>query len=159
MDQIQAIYASTSGNVEMTVETVANNWREQGYAVDLHRSEVVNPEIISQNRVFLFATSTWDRGEINPFFIPILEKIAQTDCTGKAAFFIGCGDFRYEPVKFNMGIQEVHDVWKDKGGQIMFHPLKINGDPQLAMEPVILPWITKSLPHVQTLFEGEGQHE
>jgi flavodoxin len=153
MESVQAIYASTSGNVEMTVETVARAWQEQGYEVELHRSEVVSPQIISDNHFFVFAVSTWDHGIFNPYFTPIFEEILKTDCAGKAAFFIGCGDFRYEPVNFNMGIQKIHDAWRDQGGTIMLHPLKINGDPELSVHNVINPWIEKSIPQLATLFE------
>lgn len=156
MESVQAIYASTSGNVEMTVEAVAEGWRQTGVEVFLHRSEIVPPEIISDNRLFLFAASTWEHGEFNPYFAPIFEKISTTDCSGKTAFFVGCGDYRYEPVKFNMGIQKIMDTWVAQGGQAIFHPLKINGDPQLAMEKVIQPWIQESLPHLKTVAGGNN---
>lgn len=154
MEPIQAIYASTSGNVEMTVEAVADAWRQHGYQVDLHRSEVVSPQIIHDNKFFVFAVSTWDHGIFNPYFTPIYEEILKTDCTGKSAFFIGCGDFRYEPVNFNMGIQQIHDAWRDQGGTIMLYPLKLNGAPELSMHNVVQPWVEKSLPQLATLFEG-----
>jgi flavodoxin len=88
---------------------------------------------------------------MNPFFNPIYEAITKTDCNGKAAFFIGCGDFRYEPILFNMGIQKIHDAWIKQNGKVMHHPLKINGDPQLAMEKVVYPWIEESFSDLELL--------
>ena len=137
---IHCIYASTSGNVEIVVETVARIWQSQGLSTELHRSEQTKIDLIQNNQNFLFATSTWDRGTLNPFFVPLLEEMKKIDFTGKKAAFIGLGDIRYESVFFNRGIDFIHDAWKANQGEVLFRMLKLNGDPYAQLDTVVKPW-------------------
>jgi flavodoxin len=138
------VYASTSGNVEFVIDTIADHWRQAGHLVETHRAEVTSIDIVTQNQLFLFGTSTWEHGELNPFFVPLYEKLQTIDCTNKSAFFVGCGDYRYEPVLFNRGIQLIQERWESQGGQVNYHPLKINNDPSLSLHNLIEPWINQT---------------
>lgn len=149
MATIHAIYASTSGNVEFVVDTIAAGWQQAGQEVILSRAEVTPAEVINHNSLFLFATSTWDHGIMNPFFNALYEHMGTLDCSHKAAFFVGCGDFRYEPVLFNTGIQSILERWKERGGEELYHPLKLNGDPSKSLDNLIKPWIQATVPLLQ----------
>ncbi len=137
---IHCIYASTSGNVEIVVETVAEALKAQGFQTELHRAEQTKIDLIQNNQNFIFATSTWERGTINPFFVPLLEEMKKADFTGKKAGFIGLGDIRYEAVLFNRGIDLIHDAWKANHGEVLFRLLKLNGDPYAQLDSVVKPW-------------------
>lgn len=141
MATIHAIYASTSGNVELVVDTISAGWQQAGQQVISSRAEATSPEVLTHNSLFLFATSTWDHGIMNPFFNTLYEQMSTIDCSNKAAFFVGCGDFRYEPVLFNTGIQLILERWKERGGQELYHPLKLNGDPTKSLDNLIRPWV------------------
>lgn len=159
---IHAIYASTSGNVEAVVEKVAEIFRSQGLSVELHRAERTDPKIVAQNDLFLFATSTWEHGEINPFFKPLLKALKDISCVGKAAGMIGLGDNRYELVLFNMGIEKVRDAWKEQGGEQLYHTLKLNGDPYEHLEHEVAQWAAEIAPYytyddrLEGLLEGQA---
>lgn len=142
MATIHAIYASTSGNVEWVIDTIADAWRLAGHQVNTHRAEITSPDVIAENDLFLFGTSTWEHGELNPFFVKLYEAMEKMDFSNKSAFFIGCGDFRYEPVLFNAGIQFIVDRWKNNSGTELYHTLKFNNDPKLSADKLLQPWIT-----------------
>lgn len=80
---IQAIYASTSGNVEYVMTQIAKIEPR----VKLLRAEYIDSKSFDSD-IFIFATSTWAHGEVNPIFVLLLEQIVNRDMTGKKAFFI-----------------------------------------------------------------------
>lgn len=137
---VTIIYASTSGNVEVVCEKVAQVLTENGYAAELHRAEVTEIDIVKDNQLFIFATSTWEHGEINPFFDKLLAAMAETDCAGKRAGYIGLGDFRYEPVLFNVAIDIVKETFEKQGGSQVSKILKINGEPYNLLDTTVKKW-------------------
>ncbi|MBN1916000.1 flavodoxin family protein [Candidatus Dojkabacteria bacterium] len=137
---MQIVYASTSGNVEVVVEKVSEVLTEKGIVNRLHRSEQTSIDLIRNNSLFVLATSTWEHGEINPFFNKLLAKIKKEDLSRKNAAFIGLGDMRYEPILFNQGIKILKDVWMDKGGGILHELLLINGEPYGILDSRVSKW-------------------
>lgn len=142
-DLIQVIYASTSGNTEIVVEKVADIWREHGYMVELHRAEKTDPEIINRHSLFLLATSTWEHGQLNPFFKKIFDHLKTVNCSQKTAMFLGCGDTRYEPVLFCGGMETLRERWITQGGQEIGERLKINGEPYAILDTTVTQWAEK----------------
>jgi flavodoxin len=140
---ITAIYASTAGHVETTVEYVAEVWRGLGHVVELHRAEKTSPEIFSTHQDFFIATSTWEHGELNPFFMPIYTAWKEMDLKGKRASFLGLGDTRYEPVHFGRGVDYLQQRWVERGGTMVGPMLKINGEPYHQLEAIVKPWAAK----------------
>lgn len=140
---IHAIYASTSGNVEITVEAAIEVLRQQGFEVVLHRSEQTAIEVIQNNENFILASSTWEHGVLNHFFQPLYEAMKKIDLTGKKAAFIGLGDMRYEPVLFNQGIKILHKTWHELGGEQLGGMLLINGEPYHILDTKVKPWATE----------------
>lgn len=147
---IHAIYASTSGNVEKVVETVAGILRAGGHTVTLHRAEQTPIELVTANSCFILATSTWEHGVINPFFKPLLEALKSTNCQGKRAAFIGLGDRRYEPVLFTEGMSILRNTWLQQGGQEIGEPLRMQGEPYAQIEYVVKPWTTSIMEALST---------
>lgn len=141
---VPIIYASTSGNVESVCYAVSDFLKEVGIETELHRSEKVDPNIIVENYLFIFAASTWEHGVMNPFFEPIYQEIKQNDMTGKKACFIGLGDMRYEKVLFNKAIEQIRDVFLTQGGEQIGLTLKMNGEPYQQIDTIVKNWITKT---------------
>jgi flavodoxin len=137
---VHCIYASTSGNVEVAVEAAAKVWQELGWDVQLHRAEQTSIELIRQENHFLLATSTWEHGALNPFFVPLFKAMSQEQFNGKQAAFLGLGDQRYEPVLFCQGMEIVKQVWQKNQGEIIGFPLKVNGEPYAQLDRTVIPW-------------------
>lgn len=137
---IHIIYASTSGNTEVVVEKIAQVWQQAGLQVELHRAERTDPTLILQNTTFVLATSTWEHGQLNPFYKKIYDALKTYDCAGKKAAFVGCGDTRYEPVLFCGGMEKLRERWLAQGGQELGSPLKINGEPYAQLDTVVAEW-------------------
>lgn len=142
---VTIIYASTSGNVELVAEEVAQLLKQRGYKETLHRAEITPIAEIAANKLFVFATSTWEHGRINPFFDKLLSAIGELDSgalSDKQAAFIGLGDKRYEPVLFCQGIETLKQALTAKGISQVGDTLKINGDPHGLLDTVVKDWVT-----------------
>lgn len=137
---IYLIYASTSGNVEIVMEEVAKVLKANGFAIFLSRVEVTPIETVSKNSKFVFGTSTWEHGLLNPFFERLYGELSKIDCLGKQAAFVGLGDRRYEPVLFCEGAEKVRRLWIKAGGREIDTILKIQGEPYEQIDSAIVPW-------------------
>ncbi|HEC64315.1 MAG TPA: hypothetical protein ENI23_03380 [bacterium] len=138
---IKIIYASTSGNVEVVCDTVAEFLKEKGIESELFRSEQTSIDLIRENSLFLFATSTWENGTLNPFYMKLYKEMNELDLTGKRAGFIGLGDIRYEPVLFCAGLDVLKKRFTEKGGEEIHVNLKLNGDPYEFLDTVVKIWV------------------
>lgn len=140
MKDIYIIYASTSGNTELVCERIAEILQENKYSLHLSRAEKTNIDIIKDNSLFIFATSTWDHGVINPFFVRLLTEMEHEDFKNKHAGFVGCGDIRYEPILFCEGIETIKKLFLKNSGSQISHTLKINGDPYKELDTSVKLW-------------------
>lgn len=141
---VTIIYASTSGNVELVAEEVAQSLKQRSYKVTLHRAEITPVSEIETNKLFVFATSTWEHGRINPFFDKLLSAISDLEAgslANKQAAFIGLGDKRYEPVLFCQGIETLKQALTSKGISQVGDTLKINGDPHGLLDTIVKDWV------------------
>lgn len=138
---IKIIYASASGNVEAVCEFVGQILEGHHFDVELIRAETCDSAEIIKSSLFVFATSTWEHGEISPYFEPVLADFAHLDMHHKYAGFIGLGDTRYEPVLFCKGAELARDTFVKRGGKQVTEMLKINQSPYSKLEPVVKPWV------------------
>ena len=140
---IDLVYASTSGNVEIVMETVARVLQQNGFEIVLNRAEKTPIETIKKNKYFVFGTSTWDHGQLNPFFQKLYEDMHTVNFQNKEAAFVGLGDRRYEPVLFCEGINKIHGLWSEKGGKKIGTVLKIQGEPYENLDSKVVPWASE----------------
>lgn len=141
--KVHSIYASTSGNVEFTIEFIAKVLRNSGFNVFLSRSEKTSIDTIKSHNRFIFATSTWEHGRLNPFFEKLYEAMQNEKFYGKQAAFVGLGDHRYEPVFFCKGIKDLRKLWLDNGGIEVNPTLMIQGEPYEQLDSTIASWSYK----------------
>lgn len=137
---IPIIYASTSGNIESVCERISDILASHKIKTTLHRAENTDFSVIADNDLFVFATSTWEHGEINPFFNKLLNEISTNDMTGKKAAFVGLGDTRYEQLLFAKGIEILKDAFLKSGGSEISTTLKIDGEPYDYMNTTVKMW-------------------
>lgn len=144
---VHIIYASTGGNTEHVMEQVAEVWQEQGVQVVLHRAEQTPFSVVAENQFFLFSTSTWDHGTINPFFKRLFDEMKSADFSGKVASFIGLGDRRYEHHYFCSGMTQLKDLWEKNNGVSIGVALTIGREPfEDAIEVMVNKWANETLP-------------
>ena len=140
---IDLVYASTSGNVEIVMETIAKVLRQNDFKIALNRAEKTPIGAIKKNKYFVFGTSTWDHGHLNPFFQKLYEAMQTVNFQNKEAAFVGLGDRRYEPVMFCEGINKIHGLWSKKGGKEIGTVLKIQGEPYENLDSQVVPWASE----------------
>lgn len=149
---IPCIYASTSGHTEAVVEFVAQRWEASTYpqiSCPLHKAEQTQADIFETSDLFLMGVSTWRHGDVNPYFRPLMDQMKEIDLSGKKAFFIGLGDYRYEHVLFCGGLDQLVDRWEDRGGQSIKHHLKIHGEPFDQLDTVVTAWADHHLANIR----------
>jgi flavodoxin len=140
LPEIQIIYASTSGNVEAVAYKVSEVLDKYRIKSNLHRADQTDLRTITANKFFIFASSTWEHGIINPYFDPLVAEINESDLKGKYAGFIGLGDTRYEPINFCKGIEILQGDFIKSGGKQIGTLLKINGSPYKILDSIIVDW-------------------
>ena len=140
---IKIIYASASGNVEVTCEYIAEKLSAAGFDISLHRAEQTDVSELQSHDRFILSTSTWAHGEFSPFFSNLYKQMAGTDLSGKQSAFVGLGDTRYEPVHFCGGMELIKERFIEQGGSELGEMLKIDGDPHDQLEGEVLPWTNK----------------
>jgi flavodoxin I len=148
---LYAVYASTSGNVELVMDYLAQHLTTAGWQVALSRAEQTDPAVITDNSLFLFGTSTWEHGRLNPFFDKLYEQMKTIDCHGKQAAFVGLGDSRYEAILFCEGMEQIKRLWLERGGTVLGMPLKINGEPHAVLSKLAGPWSERTFSQVGAL--------
>lgn len=147
---IHLIYASTGGNTEIVMETIAKLLEKRGFVPHLHRSEQASISVIKDNDLFILGTSTWEHGALNPFYRRLIKEIKEVSLQGKKAAFVGLGDTRYEPVLFCEGIEKVKRAWESRDGKSIGEILKINGEPYGLLDTDVVVWTEAII----TLFES-----
>lgn len=142
---IQFIYASTSGHTEAVIEFIADLWRQTGVETAIMRAEAASPNVLTEHRLFVLGISTWQHGDANPYFRPLMSAMKEIDLSGKYAAFVGLGDKRYEPVLFNYGLDLLKQRWWDGGGKEIGEDLRINGEPFAKLETEVADWANQTL--------------
>lgn len=146
---LQIIYASTSGNVELACEHAAGFlYSHFQIESELHRAEKTDINLVLENNKFIFATSTWEHGELNPYFANLHQQMSRQSLKDKYAGFIGLGDKRYEPVLFCEGMEIVRRTFIERGGQQMGEALKIDGEPHHQLD-LVEQWCNQFTPLIQ----------
>ena len=149
---VTIIYASTSGNVEIVMEKIAEILAQKGYIPSLHRSENTDISVINKANLIIFATSTWGHGKVNPFFGKFLKQMKKYDFSGKKAGFFGLGDIRYEPVYFCEGIKAAREVFLKNKGKELYRVQMMNGDPYELLNTIVKRW---TLDFIKALEEND----
>jgi flavodoxin len=146
---VSLVYASTSGNVEATMENIAARLCEANFKCELLRVEKINFSVFKKEKFFILATSTWDHGIINPFWDKMISEFEKNSLSGKKAAFVGLGDFRYEPVYFCRGIDILRDYFIKAGGEQVGVTLKVNGDPYEQFDKLVKIWTDNLIKQLQ----------
>jgi flavodoxin I len=150
---INIIYASTSGNVEAVCEKISQLLNKQGFSTSLNRAEQTEASLLTDSDLIIFATSTWEHGELNPFFRNIFEEMKHMDFSGKSAAFIGLGDTRYEPVYFCEGMEILKSRFLERGGGEIGESLRIDGEPYSLLDSDVSEWTFELIKLIERLDE------
>ena len=144
-NNISIIYASSSGNTLFVSEFVAGKLDEQGFTTDLINADIFDPMDLNKMDHVLFATSTWEHGEIHPFFHNTIKRLDQIVLQGRKVAFIGTGDRRYEPILFCGGMEILRKKVLSRGADEILSPLRLDGDPRPNADSTVSKWVDKLL--------------
>lgn len=132
------------GHTEIVVDRVAQILNASNIECMVHRAEVTDYSVIQQNDKFIFATSTWEHGVINPYFDKILSNLSNdNNLTRKYAAFIGLGSTKYEIYFFCEGAKILRKAWLDGGGMELIPPIYMDGLPYDKLDTIVPNWVDK----------------
>jgi flavodoxin len=141
---IQIIYASTMGHTELVVEKISELLTSVGIENELHKAEVTDYSVIQNNSKFIFATSTWEHGVMNPYFDKIFDQLTQErDLSSKIAAFVGTGSVKYEIYFFCEGAKMLRKAWIDGQGREYVGPIFLDGLPYDKLDTLVTNWTNK----------------
>ena len=153
---IQIIYASASGNTEIVAETIRDVLRDNDIDYEIGRAEQTSEKTILESDLFLFATSTWEHGVINPHFNKVVDIIKHHQMIGKRAAFVGTGDTRYERVKFCGGMKMLRELFIEQNGRELINPLMIDGDVYGVLDTKVTEWAQELVENLTKLEKDES---
>ncbi len=104
MEKIGIFYGSTEGNTAEVVKKVKKSMNN----VDLHPVDAATPDDLAKYDILIFATSTWNIGELQEDWEDFIGFIDEVDFLGKRVAFIGVGDSECYPDTFADGIGIIH---------------------------------------------------
>ena len=124
MTRAIVIFASTTGNTEALVESVALALKENG--VEVTTKNVANATIdeLSNYHLVLLASSTWDG--LSEDFEDFHQKLAGLSLVGKKAAVFGPGDSANFPDAFCESVDVLEERLKQCGAEIVTRALKID---------------------------------
>ena len=132
------------GHTELVVDKVSELLMRAGIENKLTKAEVTDYSIIENNSQFVFATSTWEHGVINPYFNSILEQLSlEKDLSGKIAAFIGTGSVKYEVFYFCEGAKILRKTWLEANGREYLPPIYVEGLPYDKLDTLVANWTNK----------------
>jgi len=140
MANILIIYASTSGNTELTCEKVADVLREKANTVTLQRAELSKVEDIFEYDLSILASPTYGQGALHKQMVPLAMAMKSKDFSGQKFALIGLGDAKYD-LYHNIESEKIlKEIIKNSGGELITDSLKIIKSPIPFLETNIKKW-------------------
>lgn len=132
MEKIIIAYASITGNTKLISESIKNklsmNFSDK-FEFELKDMASLTTEDLLNNSKFIFGSSTWSDGDLNPTADEYFSKLASSNISlvGKKFFLFGLGESFYP--NFCTAIDKMAAYLKKLGAEVSDNTLKIDGDP------------------------------
>ncbi len=122
MEKIGIFYGSTEGNTESVVKKVQKSMDN----ANLHRVDTAAINDIAKYKTLIFATSTWNTGELQEDWEAFIDTLDEIDFHGKRVAFIGVGDAECYQDTFADGIGMIYERIVNSGA-VFFGSWAIDG--------------------------------
>jgi flavodoxin I len=90
--KVGIFFGSSTGNTESAVEKLVDVMNSNGFEAESHNVASVSTEDFDNYETMIFATSTWNDGELQDDFDSIFRDFEKYDFAGKKVGFVGLGD-------------------------------------------------------------------
>lgn len=137
MANILIIFGSTTGNTESVAQKIGKHLNGAGHTVAVKNVVDTNVEDLGAGHdLIVFGVSTWgdDEIEMQEDFAEFFPNFDNLDLKSRKIALFGCGDSSY--TFFCGAVDLLEDKIDELGGVLVQEPLKIDGDPQGAMEDI-----------------------
>lgn len=90
--KVGIFFGSSTGNTESAVEKLVDIMNENGFEAESHNVASISTDDFDNYETMIFATSTWNDGELQDDFDSIFKDFEKYDFSGKKLGFLGLGD-------------------------------------------------------------------
>ncbi|CAN5123224.1 flavodoxin [soil metagenome] len=122
-------YATYSSGTDLASQLVTDILTEKNIAVERKDIRSVEPVSLREYDYVIFASPSWRTrkgdGQPHEFFLDFMDKTARADFSGVRFAIFGLGDKAY--THFGGAVDELVSYVKERGGEIIGEPLKIDG--------------------------------
>lgn len=110
--KVGIFFGSSTGNTESAVEKLVDMMNENGFTAESHNVASISTDDFDNYETMIFATSTWNDGELQDDFDAIFKDFEKYDFSGKKVGFLGLGDQDGYSENFVDGIGILHNACK-----------------------------------------------
>jgi len=117
MQNVGIFYGSLTGNTESAAKQI-----QKEFGADIAKNfdtSSAKAGDIEQFSNLIFASSTWNDGDMEEDFEDFLPEISSANLKGKKVAIFGCGDQESYPDTFVDAIGEIYEAIKDNGCEIV----------------------------------------
>ncbi len=117
MQKIGIFYGSLTGNTELAAKQIQKEFgADVAKIFDVAKAKADDIEQFSN---LIFASSTWDDGDMEEDFEDFLPEISSVNLKGKKVAIFGCGDQESYPDTFVDAIGKIYEAVKEKNCEIV----------------------------------------
>ena len=122
-------YATYSSGTDLASQLVTTLLTEKDISVERINIKEVEPSVLVNYDYVIFASPSWRTrkgdGQPHEFFLDFMDKTENISFSGIKFAIFGLGDKAY--THFGGGVDNLVAFVKEKGGEIIIEPLKIDG--------------------------------
>jgi flavodoxin len=127
------VYGTGSGNTELVSQMVAAGLEDKGMEVECVRVEKTSVEEVIKADLIVLASSTWNVGELQDYFVPFHKELIEQQLPGKPMAVIGLGDSKNYDI-FNGASDILEAAVKKVGGLQLLPTMRIDGPPHKVLD-------------------------
>jgi flavodoxin I len=110
--KVGIFFGSSTGNTESAVEKLVDLMNENGFTAESHNVASISTDDFDNYETMIFATSTWNDGELQDDFDSIYRDFEKYDFLGKKIGFVGLGDQEGYSENFLDGMGTLYNACK-----------------------------------------------
>ena len=144
--KIGLLYGTETGNAEMLCEDIEEEIGG-GYECEIEDLANLEPSDLSDDRFYVFVTSTYGNGDLPTTAAPFLEKLTEErpDLSNIRFAMFGLGDMVFDET-YNQGSARLKEILIQCGAEMLGERGLHDASSGEAPEDIALPWIQTVLP-------------
>lgn len=138
--KILIIYSTVGGNTEMVVEALEENLKGEDHEVQLERGESVHLDDIRSYDACVLASPTYAKGMLHHHMARFAKGFSEIHLKDMPFAAVALGDIAWGEEHHIAAAGHLEKLIEAVEGKRVLDTLKIDGDPELALEKEVADW-------------------